>query len=58
MEYGGWGIKGKRHKKAYTVSGNYGIQFLLKNGKMIMIGTQKPKGFAKAIKDKIHQIEN
>lgn len=41
-EYGGWGIKGSRkHGKAYNVSGNKGIQIELKNGKKILIGTQK-----------------
>ena len=42
-EYGGWGIKGSWKKgKAYNVSGNKGIQLELKNGKKILLGTQKP----------------
>jgi hypothetical protein len=52
-EYGGWGLRSKKNKKAYTVSGKHGIQLLLKNGKMILIGTQKPKSFAKAIEGKL-----
>lgn len=41
-EYGGWGIKGSwKRGKAYNVSGNQGIQIELKNGKKILIGTQK-----------------
>ena len=45
-EYGGWGLKGgvlwKRHKgTAINVSGNIGIQLELKNGKKLLIGTQK-----------------
>jgi len=47
-EYGGWGIKGgalwsKSKGVAYNVSGNIGIQLVLKNGKKILIGTQKEK---------------
>ena len=45
-EYGGWGLKGgllwKKSKGiAINVSGNIGIQLELKNGKKLLIGTQK-----------------
>lgn len=45
-EYGGWGFKGgKLWKKskgtAINISGNIGIQLVLKNGKKLLIGTQK-----------------
>ena len=45
-EYGGWGLKGgslwnKKNGIAYNVSGNIGIQLELKNGKKLLIGTQK-----------------
>ncbi|MBU2928505.1 hypothetical protein [Winogradskyella psychrotolerans] len=45
-EYGGWGLKGgilwnKAKGKAINVSGDIGIQLLLKNGKKLLIGTQK-----------------
>jgi len=45
-EYGGWGIKGgtfwnKSKGIAINVSGDIGIQLELKNGKKILIGTQK-----------------
>ena len=43
-EYGGWGIKNSfRNGKAYNVSGNRGLQLVLKNGKKILVGTQKPE---------------
>ncbi len=42
LEYGGWGIRtGIRKGKAYNVKGNIGIQLYLKDGKKILIGTQK-----------------
>lgn len=47
-EYGGWGLKGgalwnNSKGKAINVSGNIGIQLELKNGKKLLIGTQKKK---------------
>ncbi|SDU03334.1 hypothetical protein SAMN04487762_1407 [Polaribacter sp. Hel1_33_78] len=45
-EYGGWGLKGgsfwnKSKGKAINISGDIGIQLTLKNGKKLLIGTQK-----------------
>ncbi|MCH3883069.1 MULTISPECIES: hypothetical protein [Tenacibaculum] len=45
-EYGGWGLKGgafwnKSKGTAINVSGDVGIQLELKNGKKLLIGTQK-----------------
>jgi len=43
-DYGGWGIRlgSFGRGKAYNVSGNQGVLFVLKNGKKFMLGTQKP----------------
>ena len=45
-EYGGWGIKGgifwnKKKGKAVNISGDIGIQLILKNEEKLLIGTQK-----------------
>ncbi|WP_400077724.1 hypothetical protein [Winogradskyella sp. R77965] len=45
-EYGGWGLKGGKFwnaskGKAINVSGDVGIQLELKNGKKLLLGTQK-----------------
>ena len=45
-EYGGWGIRGgalwyKAKGKAINISGNIGIQLKLKDGKKLLIGTNK-----------------
>ncbi|MCL6629547.1 MAG: DUF6141 family protein, partial [Armatimonadetes bacterium] len=52
-EYGGWGIRWGRgggiDNLAYNVSGNQGVQLVLKNGKRILIGSQKPQELAQAI---------
>lgn len=41
-EYGGWGLRyGFKNGMAYNVSGNQGIQIILKTGKKVLIGTKK-----------------
>ena len=56
-EYGGWGIKcsftGKG--KAYNVSGNQGVQFVLTNGKKLLIGSQKSDELVAAIDKMLKQ---
>lgn len=42
-DYGGWGIRINKYGRAFNVSGNKGLQLYLKNGKRILIGTQKEK---------------
>jgi hypothetical protein len=51
-EYGGWGIRYSfRYGKAYNVSGNRGVQLVFKNGKKLLIGTQKPEQLEAAIRE-------
>jgi hypothetical protein len=47
-EYGGWGIRmGGKNGNAFNVRGNYGIQLVRKNGKKILLGTQRPQEAAR-----------
>jgi len=48
-EYGGWGIRFGRAGKAYNVSGSRGVQLQLKNGKGLLIGSQRPEELARVI---------
>lgn len=42
-EYGGWGVRiTYKNGMAYNIRGNKGIQIVFKNGKRLLIGTQKP----------------
>ena len=50
LEYGGWGIRYNGTEWAYTVSGARGVRIKFKNGKQILIGSQKPDDLARAIK--------
>ncbi len=42
VEYGGWGLRWGFSGLAYNVSGNMGLQLVLKNSRRVLIGTQKP----------------
>jgi hypothetical protein len=50
-DYGGWGIRqgwwGKG--KAYNISGNRGVKFEFAEGRPLLIGSQRPEEFARAI---------
>lgn len=51
LEYGGWGIRGSFKKgRAYNVSGNKGVQLVFKNGKRLLIGSQKAEELEEAIR--------
>ena len=53
-EYGGWGIRIKKNNRSYTVSGKHGVQLVLKNGKKVLIGSQKVKGLLYAIEESMN----
>lgn len=48
MQCGGWGLKWYKNGNAINVSGNQGIEIILKNNNLILIGTQKPELFLKS----------
>ncbi len=51
-EYGGWGYRKRKFKSgtAYNVYGNVGLQLKLKNGKKILLGTQRQGAIEYAMK--------
>jgi hypothetical protein len=50
-EFGGWGIRKGRGGKAYNVSGNQGVQLELKNGKKLLIGSQRSNELAAQLQE-------
>lgn len=42
-EYGGYGIRYSKNGTAYNIKGKTGLQLVMKNGKRILIGTQRSK---------------
>jgi len=49
VEFGGWGIRFGLKGRAYNVSGKQGLQLVMKNGKKILFGTQKPNEIRSAL---------
>jgi hypothetical protein len=49
-EYGGWGIRGWGSNRAYNISGNQGLQLVLKDGRRVLIGTQRPDELESAVR--------
>jgi hypothetical protein len=49
-EYGGWGVKGWSFKNvAYNVSGGHGVELTLRDGRRVMLGSQRSDELAQAI---------
>lgn len=48
-ESGGWGIRWAPGKLAYNVSGNQGVWIERTNGRAVLVGSQHPEEFVKAI---------
>lgn len=55
LEYGGWGIRFGKNGRAYNANGNKGVQLVLKNGKKLLIGSQKPDELVAAIDKMLKQ---
>lgn len=51
LEYGGWGIRySLRYGKAYNASGNEGVQLIFKDGRKLLIGSQRAEELEQAIR--------
>jgi hypothetical protein len=48
-EHGGYGKRRARHGRAYTVSGKRGVRLTFRDGKHLLIGSQRPDELATAI---------
>jgi hypothetical protein len=50
-EFGGWGIRVGFRGWAYNVKGNHGIEVTFRAGHRVLIGTQDPDGFMRAVEE-------
>jgi len=61
MEYGGWGIRGLSRKSrkgmAFNVSGNMGIQLVLKDGGRLLLGTKMPDKARETINNYLYKLK-
>jgi hypothetical protein len=61
FEYGGWGFKSslrRKKGKSFTVKGKIGLQMELKNGKKLLIGTQKKEEIQRVLDNYNAKITN
>jgi hypothetical protein len=56
IEYGGWGIRYGLRGRAYNVSGNIGLQIVLKDGKKVLFGTQESDRLAMVLRSMFPHI--
>ena len=48
-EYGGWGIRGWGKNTALNARGNRGVRLTLRDGRRVLIGSQRPDELAEAL---------
>jgi hypothetical protein len=48
-EYGGWGLRGFGRNRAYSVRGNRGLQIVFKDGRRLLIGSDRADALGQAI---------
>ena len=48
-EYGGWGLRFSRRGRAYSASGNRGVQLVLTDGRRVLIGSHRADELEAAI---------
>ncbi len=52
-EYGGWGVKGwSKEKMAYNLSGDRGVELTLRDGRRVMLGSQRADELAAVIESR------
>lgn len=49
-EYGGWGIRGWGKNVGLNARGNRGVRLMLRDGRRLLIGSQRPDELAAALK--------
>jgi hypothetical protein len=54
-EYRGYGIRSGPRGRAYIASGNQAVQLELRDGRKLLIGSQRPKELARKIVEAQHQ---
>lgn len=57
IEYGGWGARYSNRGNAYIVSGKYGLQMEVADGRRVLISTQRPIELEKLILQLLYSYE-
>jgi hypothetical protein len=48
-EYGGWGIRGSRRRRALNARGNQGVLVTRSDGSTLLVGSQRPRELLEAL---------
>jgi hypothetical protein len=48
-EYGGWGLKGTTRNRAYNIANDEGLQLELRDGRRVLLGTQRSADLAQVL---------
>jgi hypothetical protein len=48
-EYGGWGIRGSRRRRALNARGNQGVLVMRSDGSTLLVGSQRPRELLEAL---------
>lgn len=48
-EYGGWGIRGSRRRRAVNARGNQGVLLTRVDGSTLLVGSQRPRDLLEAL---------
>jgi len=57
-EYGGWGLKYGRRGWAWNISGDQGVQLVLKSGQRLLIGSQRADELAAAVRQGMQTLSS
>lgn len=49
LEFGGWGVRFGFRRRAYNMRGDRGVELLLRDGRRILIGSQRPEDLVAAL---------
>lgn len=54
LEFGGWGLRWSRHRRrAFTASGTAGVEIRLRDGRSVLVGSQRADELAGVIRDRM-----
>lgn len=55
LEYGGWGLRGWGRNRAWNISGNQGVQLVFRDGRRLLLGSQRAGDLAAALTEGIRR---
>lgn len=57
VEFGGWGVRGTRKRRAWTARGDQGVALELAGGRQLIIGSDRPRRLEDRIRSALRDLE-